>query len=252
MILYQYRGKIEGKRSIGYFIDLITKGSMMFSKPSSFNDPFDCCPTQVSEIPIGSLPYAVIDQMNHYVQKVTSKVVGVACLTPHPDKMLMWSHYGDHHQSICVAFNADILLDKCPKNSEGHPLYREIRAVSYTATRPDERDADAIYKKSEEWAYEDEHRIVSFSAKGEPQWGSGVWQIPKESIKEVIFGARISNDLQRLLAQIVTSHRPDIALKKAVLHSHRYELIIEDLDMQPNIAPMSGSLLDPNGNWINV
>lgn len=252
MILYQYRGNIKHKDAIGYFIDLITNGSMKFSEPSSFNDPFDCCPTQVSEIPPGALPHAVIDEINHCIQKATSKVVGVSCLTPHPDKMLMWSHYGNQHASICVGFDTDILLEKCPKNSKGNPAYNHIRKVTYTDIRPSEKDTDAIYKKSKEWAYEDEYRIVSLASKGTPQWGAGVWSVPPDSIKEVVFGARIPKALQNYLIKVIKTNRPDISLKKAVLHSHEYKIVIEDLDGQPQVAPMTGELLGPNGNWINI
>jgi len=252
MILYQYRGNINNEVGVDYFIDLITKGSMRFSKPSQFNDPFDCCPARLSEIPTGALPHAIVDNVSHHMQKVTGKVVGVSCLTPHLRKMLMWSHYGDQHRSVCVGFDTETLLEKCPTNSEGNPAYKEIREVTYTKVRPNTSDTDVIYKKSEEWAYEDEYRIVSFAAQGHPQWGSGVWNIPMESIKEVVFGARVPMTLQEHLVSILMRYRPDISRKKAVLHSKKFEIVIEYLNKQPKVLPMSGYLLGENGNWIKT
>lgn len=251
MILYQYRGVIAEKK-FQFFIDLIKDGAMMFSKPSDFNDPFDCCPTQFSELPEGSLPHAVTDMMNHHIQQATSHVIGIFCLTPHPDRMLMWSHYGDQHRSVCVGFDTDILMECCPKNSEGNPLYSEIREVEYTNKRPDENDQNAIFKKSKEWCYENEYRVVSAAKKGHPQWGSGVWQIPKEAIKEVIIGARMPYNLQERIISELKLHRPDILRKKAVLHTHTFDLKIENIDTQPKVSPMSGHLRGPNGDWINT
>ncbi|MDE4980196.1 DUF2971 domain-containing protein, partial [Francisella tularensis subsp. holarctica] len=46
MILYQYRGNIHdnSKQVKKFFIDLITNGSIKFTNPIDFNDPFDCYP----------------------------------------------------------------------------------------------------------------------------------------------------------------------------------------------------------------
>lgn len=225
---------------------------MKFSKPSEFNDPFDCCPTQVGELPENALPHAVIDELNRGIQHATSQVLGVSCLTPYPDRMLMWSHYGDQHRSICVGFDKNILLENSPKNSEGNPLYTEIRPVEYTNSRPKEEDNEAIYKKSKEWNYEDEYRIVSSAKKGHPQWGPGVWNIPTLAIKEIVIGARVDRALQEKIVRTVKSIKLEIEIKKAVLHSHCFELLIENLSDQPNVAPMSGFIFGPNGNCINT
>lgn len=252
MILYQYRGPINDEQRFQYFVSLIENGTMKFSKPSEFNDPFDCCPTQCSELPPNTLPHAVIDELNRHIQHATSQVLGVSCFTPYPDKMLMWSHYGDQHRSVCVGFDSEILLENIPKNSEGNSLYTEIRKVQYTSLRPNEADIEAIFKKSEEWSYEDEYRLVSTAKKGLPQWGPGIWNIPVSSIKEVIIGARVERKIQEKIVKTIQLKKPDIEIKKAVLHAHTFELVIENLSDQPNIAPMSGAILDPNGNWIKT
>jgi hypothetical protein len=252
MILYQYREPLTDEQRFQYFVNLIENGVMKFSKPSEFNDPFDCCPTQFSELPPNALPHAVTDELNRHIQHATSQVLGVSCFTPHPDKLLMWSHYGDQHRSVCVGFDSEILLESAPKNSEGNPLYTEIRKVQYTSFRPNEEDKEAIFIKSEEWSYEDEYRIVSSAKKGHPQWGSGIWNIPVSAIKEVIIGARVERRMQDKIVKTIHLMNPDIEIKKAVLHTHTFELVIEKLSDQPNVAPMSGFLLGPNGSWINT
>jgi hypothetical protein len=233
-------------------VDLIKNGAMKFSKPSEFNDPFDCCPTQFSELPQNELPHAVTDELNRYIQHAISHLLGVACFTPYPNKMLMWSHYGDQHRSVCVGFDSEVLLENVPKNSKGNPLYTEIKKVQYTKSRPNEEDREAIFKKSEEWSYEDEYRIVSSAMQGDPQWGSGIWNIPTSAIKEVIIGARVDRELQVKIVKTVQLIKPDIEIKKAVLHTHNFDMVIEKLSDQPTVAPMSGFILGPNGNWINT
>jgi len=250
MIVYQYRGAISTRETLGYIIDLISNGSLKFTKPSEFNDPFDYCPSRLEEIPDNSLPHAVADHINRTMQNISSQLSGVACFTPHPDKMLMWSHYGDQHRSVCVGFDIDLFQELCPKNDQNYPLYEKMEKVKYTTDRPSRSDKTAIYKKSEEWRGEKEYRLVSNAYPGNPEGGPGVWNIPKSAIKEIIFGARIHPELESIIVNELMFYRPDIIRKKAVLHTSTFELMIEDLDKQPQIAPSSGYVLGPNGNWI--
>lgn len=172
MILYQYRGNIHdnSKQDKNYFIELITKGHMKFTAPTEFNDPFDCYPNLwSSELPIGSLPHAVTDSNCYQLQKALSQRIGVTCLTPHNNKMLMWSHYASQHKGICIGFDTNIFIEKCKKNNHGNPVIHSLKKVIYTNQRPCERDVDMVFKKSNEWDYEDEYRLVSHAVKGTPQ-----------------------------------------------------------------------------------
>lgn len=250
MRLYQYRGSIEG-RGFEYLRSLLENGDLKFTKPSEFNDPFDCCPTQFKDGPEGPFPHAVGDAMNRGVQDATSAVHGIACLSLHPDKMLMWSHYGDQHRSVCVGFESEVLLSNAPTNSEGHRLYNSISQVQYSNIRPSPGE-ESFTQKSEEWAYEDEYRIISSMKQGEPVWGPGVWQIPTDAIQEVVIGAGVLPDVERKIVALVHSTNSDISIKKAVLHMQRFELLIEPIEDQPNVRPMTGSVRNPNGEWKKI
>lgn len=250
MILYQYRGVISSRETIGYLIDLISKGSLKFTKPSEFNDPFDYCPAQFEDIPEISFPHALADHINRSMQTISSQLSGVACFTAYPDRMLMWSHYGDQHRSVCVGFDTDPLKELRPRNDKNFPLYEKLEKVTYTTDRPNQSDEKAIYKKSEEWHDEEEYRLVSNASPGNPEGGPGVWSIPKSAIKEIVFGARIHPEIQNIIVNELMFHRPDIVRKKAILHTNTFELLIEDLDQQPQIAPSSGYVRGPNDNWI--
>ena len=252
MILYQYRGKISDDKGFGYLVNLFTKGDLKFTNPSKFNDPFDCCPTTIGEIPVDSFPHAVGDMMNQSIQSLTSQAHGVACFTPHPDKMLMWSHYGDQHRSVCIGFDSEILLKSPPLNSEGNPLCETIVEVVYTSTRPDADSKTQYFHKSEEWSYEDERRIISSVKKGQPMWGPGVWAIPTAAIREIVLGARMLNRTEQKVVEIAKAAIPDITIRKAVLHMHTFEILIEDFENQPCVAPMHGAIMGPNGKWIKI
>ncbi len=222
---------------------------MKFTKPSDFNDPFDCCPTQLSELPENAFPHAVGNVINQSIQNVRSTLNGVACFSARPDSLLMWSHYGDQHRSVCVGFDTQILLENPPRNSNGEPLYSEIKEVIYTKDRPGEDEIDALVKKYEEWRYEKEYRIVSSMKSGNPGWGPGIWNIPPCSIKEIVLGARVLPHIEKEIVRLIGVLRRNIAIKKAVLHMKKFELLIENLNEQPQVPPMSGFVLDPNSIW---
>ena len=233
-------------------MNLLEKGEVKFTKPSEFNDPFDCSPTCLYELPENTFPHAVGGVINKSMQSVISTLHGVVCFTLHPDSMLMWSHYGDQHRSVCVGFDTQILLDNAPINNNGNPLYNEIIKVDYTNIRPNDNDKALFFKKSDEWAYEDEYRIVSSKKKGKPEWGPGVWNIHPSSIKEIIIGARVAPQIQEKIVHLIKSKAHSIVIKKAVLHMKKFKLLIEELKDQPQVTPMSGSVLDPNGVWQDI
>ncbi len=250
MILYQFRSVSDpGRKQIGYLFDLLSTGALKFTSPSDFNDPYDCCPTQLNEIPDGAIPNAVGNHMNKLLQRVHAEIYGIVCLTPFPDRMLMWSHYGDQHRGVCVGFDGDLLSSMVPINDKQNPLHMRPKKVIYTSTRPSGDDTDALLKKSVEWSYEDEYRIISRSQSGTPEWGPGIWNISPSVIKEIVIGAEMAPEDKKLITDFIREKRSDIAIKQAVLHAKDFQIVIDPFDEQPHIGPGVGYFLSPNQKW---
>lgn len=262
MKVYQYRGKMDSffseegvssdaKGGLQYLASLLEFGDMKFSSPCHFNDPFDCRPTIFSECSDKPFPHAVGNNINQALQNATSTTVGVACFTTEADSMLMWSHYGDQHKSVCVGFDSDVLESAVIRNNESHPLYHKLQKVVYTNDRPNNDDRRCFFHKSLKWQYENEYRLISSIKKGQPMWGSGVWTIPKESICEIILGAKMHDDIKRMVVSMVKTIRPDLPIKISVPDMKTFDLHIEPLDSQPIMPKMSGVIMDANGQWKN-
>lgn len=234
-----------------YLIGLLRDGVVRFSAPCEFNDPFDCCPTHLSELPDDAFPHAVGNAMNFGLQAALSKLVGVWCLTPHPDRMLMWSHYADQHRGVCVGFDTEVLARCTPVNDCGHLAFLPVRPVEYKEDRPGADDLDAIFVKSSEWKYEDEYRIVSHRSQGVPAWGAGIWNIPAEAVVEIIFGARMLPEKVREIVKVVSEFRSNASLRIAVPDMKRFGLRIEALSAQPTVGVLQGFVTDPRGGWLN-
>ena len=256
MKLYQYRGKIdpinypdnklsESNKGLDYLAALLEDGSMKFTSPSEFNDPFDCCPTFLSESISPSFPQAVGDVLNKFMQSAMSTSSGVACFTTKPDNVLMWSHYGDQHQSVCVGFDADLLSDCTITNSKDYPIYHGLDKVIYTRTRA-HKGEEAYSHKAADWAYEEEYRLISTWKVGEPKWGPGVWSISTTAITEVVLGARMRPQFKAEVIDLVKSIRPNLPIKVIVPDMKTFELHVEYLKNQPVVDDMKGYILDPN------
>lgn len=134
-------------------------------------------------------------------QKIKS-LVGVLCLTTQNDNLLMWSHYGNSYKGFVVEYDA--------KNEffhRGEDINFTLRPVMYASTRPNkninELDInDFLYIKSNIWAYENEYRLVTPLTDNERYlWYDnkkrGVCDIPKQAVKSIIFGAKLSQDTIR-------------------------------------------------------
>lgn len=72
------------------------------SKVMDFNDPFDCNARLLDKISRkdsyaieAELP--VVDFIKH---------IGIACFSKNNSSILMWSHYADKHQGICIEYNS--------------------------------------------------------------------------------------------------------------------------------------------------
>ncbi|HYD58991.1 MAG TPA: DUF2971 domain-containing protein [Noviherbaspirillum sp.] len=90
------------------------------------------------------------------IQRVLDET-GILSLTTTWENILMWSHYGQHHQGICVGFHSEIDVFATALPVE----YRKELPVIY---RPDDEGDDIIGKtfltKAKDWEYEDEWRII--------------------------------------------------------------------------------------------
>jgi hypothetical protein len=138
-VMYKYRtlttnfGEIN-KNTLG----ILENGILHFSKPSTFNDPFD-----------SKIEYDLTaneDQIRKYIKKLNREYGGlryinendfivnwktgrtkisdilpsgseyldsirIYCLSKDEKNILMWSHYGSDHTGICIGFRTNILLN---------------------------------------------------------------------------------------------------------------------------------------------
>jgi hypothetical protein len=218
---------------LGWILD----GSIRFTQPSAFNDPFELLPEIVMPAneperkisirfdilgkrrypPVGEVDtvpdgYRSGDPTSRDIVQQLNSLVGICCLSRTSDSLVMWSHYADQYGGAVVEFDAS-------HNFFAHPIDIEYRALrpkkdlsDYLAGEP--IPVSELCVKSDQWAHESEVRIVRCLTdcedigKVDPRGFSIYTQtLPIEAIKSVTVGERMSIEAQReIFARVMNTN----------------------------------------------
>lgn len=240
--LYKYQ------RLTAHSLASVLNDTVWLSKPTAFNDPFDCAITLSEEKFEESRNHAVAgiaqkqgisseklvqfneeffkDDLAAYEQLRTSlrselQTIGILSLSAIPDHILMWSHYADHHKGFCIEYDC----------SEGTQLKKLATQVTYAEEIPLFSSADiadgktssfidvAIFTKAAQWKYEQEWRLFAIE-------GGRSYQAPS-NVTSLIFGARMSSD-EKIMMHRSLRHKEGILFKQALVRDDRFGITITD------------------------
>ncbi|PMH28639.1 hypothetical protein BCU71_19980 [Vibrio lentus] len=248
--LYKYLPFDEGARY------LLQNGTIKFSSYETFNDPFDCVVSydldeaedyvssrkdliKKAGDKIGLSPAKRLQNKKIMLKRLErfldsgvassniAKRWGVCCLSSRPDNILMWSHYADNHRGLLVEFTTDQNQVGVVTNPE---YYLTSWPIKYTENMPTRslrvRDFDAVQEqflcKSEDWAYEKEHRCLSHHN------GPGIYSFDKKMVTKVIAGVKMPkqdiHELRELVKQFEISADTHVEFKQAEMIKGKYQL----------------------------
>jgi hypothetical protein len=128
-------------------------------------------------------------QYSNTLQMINSIGAGILCLTERPDNSLMWSHYASECRGFVLGFDTS------------HAWFRDARAtallfaltrVTYSDRRPTQYK-DLFFRKSKDWQYEQEWRMVCPLHACERIENSPVFvrEFPHEAIASILMGSRM-------------------------------------------------------------
>jgi hypothetical protein len=225
------------------------------ANPANLNDPWDCEPCfddrsfQINEFliwlagitdrPLPDVQRAASDAGMYHDPDVAKQQLAlfsdvnlryiarlrIYCLTPDPCSTLMWSHYAENHQGICLAFRTD-----------NNVLFRCAQEVFYRSDYPkwvpqdlSEVAIKMILTKAKDWSYEREFRLIARPEVDETDplklYGDYL-RIPSDALETIIVGCR--GDYEAVCKN-VNEHAPGLPVKRAVRTPNRYGLTIEDV-----------------------
>lgn len=241
----------------------LTEGTIKFTCPLDFNDPFDCMPhydtTSINQITTlrpelfkaagerrGLSPANRLQKKGEFVARLKSRVsdgsfaedilrgVGVLSLSKEALNVPMWSHYAHFHTGIVLEFRIPL---KGELKDVKHSLNRLLPfPVKYQACRPQieigkeyppEFVNSLVLTKNDVWKYEDEERVI------DNERGPGIHAYSRDEILcTVIAGLKMdAKNFQRLetiVKNLTQTTMPNLMLFKATEKHATYELEVKN------------------------
>lgn len=259
--------------------DIVSGVSLRFANPQDFNDPFEARPALYMD-PKDPATYkyhhrvakkfgmsaseriAKVKALEFRLKRSAGRdlpsdvmqqhmgTIGVLSLTPHPDNLLMWSHYGDSHRGVCIGFDTTIHFFRTAMAVRYRDAYPVINPAIETNDGGLEK---TILTKATCWAYEDEWRVVKhtwgeqdrlarmdeYSRRGfdtekidilANHNGPGDYAFNKAAVREIIIGARAPADTRVHITGWIRRYNASVRLFQTACHDHQYRLVLRQLD----------------------
>jgi hypothetical protein len=246
--LYKYRSLAD--KGLEYFEDIVLKHRILWPSPSTFNDPYDCFPVidlsgsdaelmccakaqvqrkfpslsrqsrrQKEREIARSMRQRVIGSHNANEPEMSEwiKIIaetGVLCLTEDAVDLLMWGHYAQSHQGVCLEFDTQ----HAPFNLAHRISYDDERSV-FRLFDPDRSSLmeRILLRKAKAWEYEREWRIFGPGK-------VGFVEFPIDALTAIILGARISAKAEESVRKILASREKPISIRRVEIDSKTYIL----------------------------
>lgn len=217
----------------------LQEGYLWHSRPSSFNDPFDCYKHLLKFDPSsddiaefckrnykkGELPplHLQIDYLQKNPRKLTEAQLqsmddsingqGICCFARNFHNTLMWSHYAANHSGVCLVFapgqDTSLFIVKVRYTDSFVPRnYYEENRVGVLIM---------LSTKSSDWSYEEEYRSISSKP--------GANEFNKQMLKSVIFGCKTKqDDIFEVINTIETSGYSNVEYLRAYTEINSFKL----------------------------
>ena len=158
---------------------------------------------------------------------------GILSLSGTADNLLLWAHYASEHRGLAVQIDIE---DQTFAPSRDDRRFQLAGPVRYAPRRPLIPETDEIlfehfFVKSQEWAYEQEFRIVrklssSVATIAGTPYPIHLFPVPPSAIRRVIFGARVPTaDRDQLIANTLADARfATVQFAQAVIDPEQFKL----------------------------
>lgn len=240
----------------------LRKGTIYCSKPSDFNDPWDCRPffntdllddpqerqrhidwvvdicrrggcmsnddiaKMAPQLENRDLLDEKIREITNGMQEAVMDRYRVYCMCPDAKNQLMWAHYADSHRGICLEFNV--------KNEVICGALEVQYFSAFPVTRAYSNDLKEnllpLLAKSDAWQYENEFRLIAQEKGNATEHDTlltqnGQLKLPEGALSGIIIGCQGPYDE---VWELVQNCRAKISLRRAHRVENDYALDIRD------------------------
>lgn len=168
----------------------------------------------------------------------------VCCFSRKNNSILMWSHYSDNHEGICLCFKSFKYGNR--ENDDYKSPFLEVTYEDEVSTQVNLFDENInarinqyLLNKFSDWSYEKEYRIIIINDDvgeiiSENEFKSGIVKYQKEDLQGVIFGLKINHKNAKLVYETVKKNYLDegitVNFYKAKEVPRKYAVGIEPVD----------------------
>ena len=223
--------------SIERAIQIITEQSLYFSSPLDFNDPYECMPAiqkHDDRFNIDSL--ADKTSQRDYIEHLENEIlggrkIGIVCLSETDENTIMYAHYSQNHEGLCLGFEVDIYDNRSARTDPFLALQ-----VIYDRTYPvlsGNQDSKEQFKKMflckhKNWRYEKEWRIVNFLIDNEKDRLMEFQNYMP--LKKVVLGIKTKPYVKRLIKALKIEMNMEFEIFKAKQEPNSFLLKIEKIE----------------------
>jgi hypothetical protein len=217
---------------------------LWLSKPTDFNDPFDCNENLVSYNVTDKAIESIVKtrvigsrqerrkQIRHYKSQPESfkkalksslpdviQEQGICCFSQTHKNILMWSHYADKHSGLCIGFDPLKSMETFPLL---HVKYeQDFKPIDYFSDKSDAL-LNMLITKSKDWINEDEMRILKDF--------NGRLPFKKECVQQIIFGCKTKDSDKQIIIDLIKSNGyKNVMFRQAKMNETSFSLDFEDI-----------------------
>jgi len=214
MKLYKYRPLTE------HTYQSILNNYIWLSSPDTFNDPFDCHLRDDYFVFSNELvENDETDMFGNYNNGYYDHVIypaylanGVGCFSETNDGILMWSHYANSHQGVCLEYDFGTLSNYFYKvnYTSTYPLITYSEFLASGIKNSMNYIYKALYTKCKVWEYEKEWRIIL------PGYNNKKLEYSPKALNAIYLGCNISTNQFNKLVDTFSgnTYRPKIFQSK--------------------------------------
>jgi len=237
-----------------FFNEFLLKLSMI----GEFNDPFELTPASMIES-MTEEEFAAYDEIASQHPSSYETIddqldvscgvrvsIGVICFTQANDNQLMWAHYADSHEGLCLEFDSSSTFFNGQHGCSSYQNVGTLMPVKYSQERPTylmlrelADETESWFTKSEAWDYEEEMRLLlpndneMFSdvvrchqKEGDNGERLSFYQTSPKDIKSVILGCRMKDNIKKQIFEKCQSI--GVHVKEAKPSRTEFKLVISD------------------------
>jgi len=255
-IVYKYRNWTDKhhKRSL-------INNEFYLSKPSDFNDPFDCkitknhhslnTPEKIDKYIEKGIQNNIeylraqgrdieaekkqlwkrlqnLDEYQKEHEEINSeyidKYLGVLSLSGRWNSILMWSHYGNLHRGYCIGLCEEKLRNSGYFGKGGNVIYtNEIPFIDPL------EDQDIVktsfyqtHFKAKDWDYEEEYRLTKLFYDKPDEEPNRLIKIPDSCLKEVVIGLRTPKEHREEIIDECKKRKIDVY--QAIKENYKFKI----------------------------